>query len=539
MTMLMQRGLPHIALPPSEWYIMRLLPFLVVGLMAFPLMSSANVVSVGKSPSLEDLMLKYVPFAGSGFDAVDEIIPNLAGGYLVLGRTNSPELTSYNAPDYTWLDNSGLTDLFLANLSENGEILSLSRFGIDDCCASIQIGADGSFYLAGSTEKNSFPLENLRTIGFPGQSDEGDVSNVFFMKLNPDFTIRWINIIGGSKGDFVNSLALDREGNVFLAGTTISPDFPLQNASDSTNDNGLDVFLMKFSADGSLVWSTLFGGLYDELAYQITIDENENIYMVGYANSLTFPFTPPLANTDLGEDFFAVKFDRSGNVVWAQFLDNDPWVGFWFGGMTTTGNGTLLINLGRPFHTLDEILQYYDEVYFSQKPEPDDFPEKDNQDHTFYMDVNSLVIFPPDGEGQKKLGYGLFPLFGQIQVDYRRNIYMVGYQPSTEVSLFITNSSGFPLYLTNTDLKEDTVKKTTSFAVQEKRIAIAGINNYTTGITSDMDGFIVVLRNPKHQSLNSQTTAHPSAAFLRLRFLIVLWPVLLIIKKRRIWLLRS
>ncbi|MGD0570816.1 MAG: SBBP repeat-containing protein [Candidatus Sulfotelmatobacter sp.] len=109
----------------------------------------------------------------------------------------------------------------------------------------------------------------------------------------------WIysTYLGGSGSGAITAAVRDPAGNVYVTGTTTSPDFPTTAGvyesayPGPTGDNV--VFVSKFSATGSLVWSTFLGpGSYQfGIASGIQVDSNENVYVAGIFQGPGFPST--------------------------------------------------------------------------------------------------------------------------------------------------------------------------------------------------------------------------------------------------------
>ncbi|MEM2146013.1 MAG: SBBP repeat-containing protein, partial [Candidatus Jordarchaeaceae archaeon] len=99
--------------------------------------------------------------------------------------------------------------------------------------------------------------------------------------------------IGGSQDDVVYSIAIDANGNAYVAGYTYSTDYPTTSgAYDQTYNNYQDVFVTKLNSTGSsLLYSTFIGGSYDDVGYSIAIDANGNAYVTGGTRSTYFPPT--------------------------------------------------------------------------------------------------------------------------------------------------------------------------------------------------------------------------------------------------------
>lgn len=90
----------------------------------------------------------------------------------------------------------------------------------------------------------------------------------FFARIAPSGEIRFSTMLGGSRRDYVTSVASDDRGNTYAAGYTISDDFPttpgvLQRKFISSFSNG---FVAKFDPDGALVWSTMTRAQIDAIA---------------------------------------------------------------------------------------------------------------------------------------------------------------------------------------------------------------------------------------------------------------------------------
>ena len=96
---------------------------------------------------------------------------------------------------------------------------------------------------------------------------------------------------GGSAGEGIRDAEADDSGNIYVAGTTRSEDFPTTpGAFDEQFDTGMgksrwgycsDIFVAKFSPTGKLVWSTIVGGPNSEEAYGLEIDSKGYVVVHG------------------------------------------------------------------------------------------------------------------------------------------------------------------------------------------------------------------------------------------------------------------
>lgn len=86
-------------------------------------------------------------------------------------------------------------------------------------------------------------------------------------------------------------IAVDADGNAYVAGQTFGEVFPTEDPFQSINNDGhAEAFVTKFNPAGSaLIFSSYLGGTQDEAAYGIALDGDRNVYLTGYTDSSDFP----------------------------------------------------------------------------------------------------------------------------------------------------------------------------------------------------------------------------------------------------------
>lgn len=140
-------------------------------------------------------------------------------------------------------------------------------------------------------------------LAMPGQAAESDTT--------------FSTYYGGSSNECIFdrcAIAVDNAGNIYLAGTTKSSDFPLVNPLFTDNDDGSgeDIFVVKIDPNGEVVFSTY---IPDGAARGIAVDDAGDIYVVGESGSESYPVTAdalqdsPAGLTDFV--FFKLKGDGS------------------------------------------------------------------------------------------------------------------------------------------------------------------------------------------------------------------------------------
>ena len=125
--------------------------------------------------------------------------------------------------------------------------------------------------------------------------------------------------LGGSSIDGASSIAVDAAGNAYVAGSTLSADFPVSAGAAFPIARGdFDVFIAKLDANGSgLVYSTYLGGSGRDRLNAMALDVAGNVYVAGQTESLDFPVVNALQSAYGGgfTDGFAAKLDPSGSTL--------------------------------------------------------------------------------------------------------------------------------------------------------------------------------------------------------------------------------
>jgi hypothetical protein len=137
------------------------------------------------------------------------------------------------------------------------------------------VDASGSAYIAGMTD--SF----------------GDDFDAFVVKLNPNGTLAYARLFGGSALDQASKIAVAPDGSAYVAGYTYSADFPTTPGAYDRSFNGGDIdgFVTKLNPDGNIAYSTFLGGTSDDYGGGITVDESGQAFFTGYTESSGFPTT--------------------------------------------------------------------------------------------------------------------------------------------------------------------------------------------------------------------------------------------------------
>lgn len=138
---------------------------------------------------------------------------------------------------------------------------------------------------------------------------------------SPDW--EWVNSHGGSSYEWGQSVVTDVAGNIIVGGAFYSQAFNLGasvfTSPDTTKHSS---YIAKYDANGNVIWTKQpmpsGGSIYNRVT-SIGTDYMNNIYVTGiyFSNSLTFDGVTVTNNHCCLGAYFLVKYDASGNLLWA------------------------------------------------------------------------------------------------------------------------------------------------------------------------------------------------------------------------------
>lgn len=163
------------------------------------------------------------------------------------------------------------------NTNQGGDDLFLTKFGANGAWRwTRQRGSDQ--YDAGiaiALDKNGNIFVAGNTEGsFDGASGQGD-SDIFLMKFDATGTWQWTRLRPSPGRDFVNTVGADSNGNIIIAGTTFG------GLEGAINAGGEDLFLMKFNGSGQWLWTTEDGTAGHDTVNALAVAANGDIYVGG------------------------------------------------------------------------------------------------------------------------------------------------------------------------------------------------------------------------------------------------------------------
>lgn len=231
--------------------------------------------------------------------------------------------------------------------------------------------------------------------------------------------LNFSSYLGGSSDEEDICSDTDAAGNIYIAGTTRSRDYPLVNPFDDTIEGRTpDGFLTKISPNGTIVYSTYIGGAgYDQI-YDIFVDDAGFVYLTGGTDSEDFPTVSAFDSTLNAGDCFVCKINQAGTgFVYSTFI----------GGSSGESGKAIDVN-------------QYGEAYVAGETGSSNFPTRYPVDYSFGGYQECFVSkLSSDGRNllfSTLLGGWEYEEIGGISVDAEGAIYVTG----------TTGSYDFPLH---------------------------------------------------------------------------------------------
>lgn len=239
-------------------------------------------------------------------------------GSTITGYTFSQDFTLVNPADPTF-DNPSQAEGFVTKFT-GGTVAFSTYLGGSGIDAPLGIAFDGtSYYVTGYTSSVDFPVVSAWDATHNGGYD------VFITKVNSSGNqITNSTYFGGSGNDYASAIDVNYLGRAYVCGVTRSSDLPVHKY-DSTYNGNTDAFFAKYQS-GSISAGYLGGSSYDSAA-SIRCDAQDNFYITGSTLSTDFPVLRALdssLNTFSGGDVFISTFGRTANTLLTSTFIGGP-----------------------------------------------------------------------------------------------------------------------------------------------------------------------------------------------------------------------
>ncbi len=282
---------------------------------------------------------------GSRYDWLSGLTVDASGEAIATGSSLSPDFPLVNPVQSHGDATYGV--VFAFKLSAGGGALVYSTYLGPPNSYGVAAATDGAenAYLTGSTATGF-----TTTPGVYQGTYGGGVSDAFVVKLGAGGQLAYATLLGGASADRGTAIAVDSQGNAYVAGSTRSASFlnspPGARAGSGGGD---DTFIAKLTPDASAVaWLAVMGGSGDDIPAALVRDSaSGNLYVAGATTSPDLPTTAGVtqASSNGPEQGFVASIAPDGTtfrfVTYLGGRREDT-----ITGMALTSNGQLLVTGG-------------------------------------------------------------------------------------------------------------------------------------------------------------------------------------------------
>uniref|UniRef100_A0A7C5Y796 Fibronectin type-III domain-containing protein n=1 Tax=Fervidobacterium nodosum TaxID=2424 RepID=A0A7C5Y796_9BACT len=267
--------------------------------------------------------------------------------------------------------------------------------------------SDGGYILVGNTQSSELP-------DFKGESD------IIVIKLNKDLDVEWTKLIGGTGWEEATDVVETKDGYVVL-GYTASTEVDGQKGK-----GGWDYLVAKLDKSGNTIWTRLYGGTGNDIAYKVIETSDGDYLIAGTTNSV---------NGDTGGnigtwDAWLIKIDQKGDIIASKVfggLDRDKAIdamevadGYIIAGVTYSLEGNIPYNHGSSDIWLFKVTKDLNTITLNKAYGGSD---QDEVSKIFKAKDGNLMLIAyttsVDGDVQKNAGYWDFWV---IKIDMQGNI---------------------------------------------------------------------------------------------------------------------
>jgi len=262
-------------------------------------------------------------FGGNGFDLLQSIKITRDGGFILAGTSSSG--TGFQKGE----DCKGITDFWVIKLDAAGAEQwqhTIGGSGQDELLCAFQT-KDGGYILGGSSSSspssilNTSPEGKLTPAAKTDLFSKSDKSrgnmDYWIVKLDKEGKIEWQKTYGGQYTDELRSMEQTSDTGYILAGYSNSP---ISGEKADANKGVGDYWIIKINDTGEILWQKTYGADGDDQPYVIH-QTNDGGYIIGGNSNSKNPLTPQGGIVGNGTDYWILKIDEQGSVIWSKTFD--------------------------------------------------------------------------------------------------------------------------------------------------------------------------------------------------------------------------
>ena len=241
-------------------------------------------------------------YGGSDDERASDLIQTNDGGYAVIGKSKS------NDGDVS--ENAGYEDFWIIKLDSYGSILwekSFGYSGIDTPNSIIQTNDQG-YLITGVLDVSASNGQGSRLSNVQARHAGGDY---WVIKLNSSGNKEWSNYYGGTFTDTAYDTVQTNDNGYIIVGSSDSIDVDISN-----NKGNYDFWVIKISEFGDLIWEKSFGGDQVDEARAISQMADGNYLVVGDTRSSNLD----ISQNNGAADLWVIKISSDGSLLWEKTL---------------------------------------------------------------------------------------------------------------------------------------------------------------------------------------------------------------------------
>ena len=251
---------------------------------------------------------------GRGEDQAFGLATDGNGNILITGRFRGPTNDPSVFGSIQLFSAAGSADVFIAKYDPDGNPLWAKQAGGIGHDEGLDIAADalGHVYVTGRFQgQANFDAVTL-------VSEEGS-DDVFTAKYDRNGNVLWAKKGGGSGQDYGSGLATDARGHAVITG--YYEETAAFGTQDLTSEGAGDLFVVKYDAEGEILWAQSAGGSGDDGGHAVSADRSGHIMVTGYYHRFADFGTRQLSTPNGGpSDIFIARYDPEGKLMWLEGL---------------------------------------------------------------------------------------------------------------------------------------------------------------------------------------------------------------------------
>ncbi len=263
---------------------------------------------------------------GKGGEVGRKTATDRDGNVYIAGNFANKDTADFNigGPGGQFRNTGASNDVFLAKYSPGGDFIWAKALGGNDMeqCYGMAVDDNNNVYITGRFYS---PISNFNPGSTGGTLINSGNYDMFIAKYDANGNFKWANSMGGTNNEEGWDIAVDKSGNVNVAGRFSSPITTFSNSSATLTLVGTapntfanyDVFLVRYDSSGNYVWSKGMGSTGLDNGRSVSVDDTGNVYIGGeYSNGIDFGGGALTSAGDM--DIFVAKYDPNGNHLWSK-----------------------------------------------------------------------------------------------------------------------------------------------------------------------------------------------------------------------------